>query len=214
MCWGCLGLFEYFLPVLMVAHSFYFCWPGCAPGGAVTFFCFAKRKSPKKRRAEIAVPSLLNFFGGMCKLASLKQAHTLIRKSLRCSATLHGASGIGQPGQGSVRNRCGDEQILCAGRSPGVFVRERSDALLAVQRRYEEAEQRRAGRIRGDACLSEASWRRTPARPSSAGCPKRSVGTTNPAAFFFGDFLLGKQKKVTALSGARPDQSISTREKT
>ncbi len=24
--------------------------PGCAPGGAVTFFCFAKRKSPKKRR--------------------------------------------------------------------------------------------------------------------------------------------------------------------
>ncbi len=24
--------------------------PGCAPGGAVAFFCFAKRKSPKKRR--------------------------------------------------------------------------------------------------------------------------------------------------------------------
>jgi len=27
--------------------------PGCAPGSAVTFFCFAKRKSPKKRRAEV-----------------------------------------------------------------------------------------------------------------------------------------------------------------
>jgi hypothetical protein len=26
--------------------------PGRAPGSAVTFFCFAKRKSPKKRRAE------------------------------------------------------------------------------------------------------------------------------------------------------------------
>ena len=28
--------------------------PGCAPGRAVTFFCFAKRKSPKKRRPHLA----------------------------------------------------------------------------------------------------------------------------------------------------------------
>ena len=30
--------------------------PGCAPGGAVTFFCFAKRKSPKKRRPYCPCP--------------------------------------------------------------------------------------------------------------------------------------------------------------
>ena len=30
--------------------------PGCAPGGAVTFFCFAKRKSPKKRRPSVCDP--------------------------------------------------------------------------------------------------------------------------------------------------------------
>ena len=36
---------------------------------------------------------------------------------------------------------------------------------------------------------------------------QRSVpeGPTNPARLFFGDFLLAKQKKVTALSGAHPD---------
>ena len=30
--------------------------PGSAPGGAVTFFCFAKRKSPKKRRSQVCDP--------------------------------------------------------------------------------------------------------------------------------------------------------------
>lgn len=31
--------------------------PGCAPGGAVTFFCVAKRKSPKKRPPPLPVSS-------------------------------------------------------------------------------------------------------------------------------------------------------------
>ena len=31
---------------------------GCAPDCAVTFFCFAKRKSPKKRRAGFVGPAL------------------------------------------------------------------------------------------------------------------------------------------------------------
>ena len=30
--------------------------PGCAPGGAVTFSCVAKRKSPKRRRPPVCVP--------------------------------------------------------------------------------------------------------------------------------------------------------------
>ena len=117
---------------------------GSRPGGRGTFFCFAKRKYPKKRRAEIVVPSLryghlalLGFFGGMCKLASLKQAHTLIRKNLRCSATLHGASGIGQPGQSDVRVFCGDEYWLSAWRGRGVNARARSDELSGTRSRQQ-----------------------------------------------------------------------------
>jgi hypothetical protein len=49
--------------------------PGCAPGGAVTFFCFAKRKSPKKRRPHFAgrpradFSALLGLAGKGLKLA-------------------------------------------------------------------------------------------------------------------------------------------------
>ncbi len=169
----------------MTVRNFYFSWPGLGPAAEVLVLCFAKEKYPKERRAEIGVPSLryghlalLNFSGGTCKLASLKQAHSLIRKNLRCSATLHGTSGSGQPGQWNASRFCGDEPLPVAGRSPGALGRERSE-------------------------FSE-----TPAKASSARCPQRSEGTRNPAAFFFGDFLLVKQKKVTAQSGAQPDQTV------
>ena len=119
-------------------------WPGLGPAAEVLVLCFAKEKYPKERRAEIVVPSLryghlalLGFFGGMCKLASLKQAHTLIRKSLRCSATLHGASGSGQPGQWDARGFCGDEIWLSARRGLGVMARARSDELSGTRSNHQ-----------------------------------------------------------------------------
>jgi hypothetical protein len=132
--------------MLNTLRSFLCGWPGLAPAGEVLVLCFAKEKYPKERRPCSLRPlrvatgnlALLGFFGGMCKLASLKQAHTLIRKNLRCSATLHGASGIGQPGQWSARSSCSDEHLPVAGRSPGALGRERSDALLVVPCRYSE----------------------------------------------------------------------------
>jgi hypothetical protein len=48
-----------------------------------------------------------------------------------------------------------------------------------------------------------AEFLRTPLRSSNAACPRS--GPTNPARLFFAYFLLAKQKKVIALSGAQPD---------
>jgi hypothetical protein len=74
------------------------CWPGVARR-QVTFFCFAKRKSPKKRRPAVWVPTLrfgqpavLEASGVWHKLASLRHARSLIRLPLRSSA---------QPGRGN-----------------------------------------------------------------------------------------------------------------
>ncbi|MDZ4075284.1 MAG: hypothetical protein U1E04_11115, partial [Hylemonella sp.] len=57
-------------------------------------------------------------------------------------------------------------------------------------------------------CLSpQGEFLHFPHWPSNAACPAHSAGTTHPARLFFGDFLLAKQKKVTALSGAHPDKA-------
>ncbi len=77
-------------------------WPGCAPGRAVTFFCVAKRKSPKKRPPPLPAPSAsatgtcgARFRWGLAKLASLKQTPALIHPKLRSSAHLEGDPGYG-----------------------------------------------------------------------------------------------------------------------
>jgi hypothetical protein len=87
--------------------------PGCAPGGAVTFFCFAKRKSPKvtqwdfahfarrsyakaKRRAGFVVPRFARVRcvarpeRGARKLAALKHARPYFRSVLRYSPPHNG----------------------------------------------------------------------------------------------------------------------------
>ena len=56
----------------------------------------------------------------------------------------------------------------------------------------------------------QASLRGPPLSLSSAGCPKRSEGTQTAGRFFFGYFLLAKQKKVTsrrATPGLRPQKN-------
>ena len=70
------------LPLVPSPPSSWVCWPGVARR-QVTFFCFAKRKSPKKRRPAVWVPplrygqpALLDCGGGLAKLASLRYAQT------------------------------------------------------------------------------------------------------------------------------------------
>ena len=82
------------------------CWPGVARR-PVTFFCFAKRKSPKKRRPAVWVPSLrygqpalLDYGGGLAKLATLRFAQTTPALIPPPSALL-GPARTGQSGSGT-----------------------------------------------------------------------------------------------------------------
>jgi len=63
------------------------------------------------------------------------------------------------------------------------------------------AEQRRDGRTRAGACLSEASLRTTPHNPSSARYPE---GARHTARLSFAYFSLAKQRKVRRLPGRNP----------
>jgi hypothetical protein len=49
---------------------------------------------------------------------------------------------------------------------------------------------------------------------TAVGSARNRAAALTPARLFFGDFLLAKQKKVTALSGAYPDTSRARRRKT
>jgi len=67
------------------------------------------------------------------------------------------------------------------------------------------AEQRRDEGRQSRACLSpQGEFARLPLGTSSA---RQPAGPLTSAALLFGDFLLGKQEKVTALSGAHPDKA-------
>jgi hypothetical protein len=65
----------------------------------------------------------------------------------------------------------------------------------------------------GPALSERSEFSRTPLGSSTAGCPKRSVGTQTAGRLFFGDFLLAKQKKVTGRR-ATPGQQASAKKTT
>ncbi len=66
------------------------------------------------------------------------------------------------------------------------------------------AEERSVSRIRARPCLSEASLGETPRNASTAGCPKRSVGTQTAGSPFFCLRFFGEAKKSRSPAGARP----------
>jgi hypothetical protein len=72
-----------------------------------------------------------------------------------------------------------------------------------IPRRYEEASSAGGGGSGAQVFEAIAEFLRTPPPSSNAACPRS--GPTNPARLFFAYFLLAKQKKVSALSGAQPD---------
>ncbi len=135
-----------------------------------------------------------------------------------------GAGGGGAGLLASVGGRCGRSdglacqltklllQASAASPSPlpALDVRPSERALTTAPRTrptpLERAEQRRLGRIRAGACLSAASLRQTPHKPSSARHP---AGARSTARLFFGYFLLAKQKKVARPPGRNPAQPIS-----
>ena len=66
------------------------------------------------------------------------------------------------------------------------------------------AEERSVSRIRARPCLSEASLGETPRNASTAGCPKRSVGTQTAGSPFFCLLFFGEAKKSRSAAGPRP----------
>ena len=74
--------------------------------------------------------------------------------------------------------------------------------IACLPRRYEEASSADGGGS-GAQVFERSEFLRTP--PSASNAVSRRSRATNPARLFFAYFLLAKQKKVSAQSGAQPD---------
>jgi hypothetical protein len=221
--------------------------PGCAPGGAVTFFCFAKRKSPKKRRPHFAgrpradFSALLGSAGKPTNSPRVRDSNMWASFSVRpCAARrlrrgpqrVARCASIPSTGRrGAIRalgcavlhslaaltpNSVRTEESKCHA-NPSLPQGERDEcspdardsmpaqqATLAgprLSRRAAQGWTDQKGRLSEHA--QRASLSPFPARPSSA----EQLALGQPAQWgrlFFREFLLAKQKKVTAPPGAHP----------
>jgi len=172
---------------------------GCAPDRAVTFFCFAKRKSPKKRRAEVRAPAgylaLLASCGvGLNSLRSNNARPDPPAAALLSPATRHGEPNSREP---TAQDRTA-EQGRAMARPCGLGIWP-SVAHCRVRRRVAQARAEKEAQM-----FERSEFLRFPSWPSNAACPERSGGTTNPARLSFGYFALAKQRKVPRPPGRDP----------
>ncbi|BDT68233.1 hypothetical protein os1_24150 [Comamonadaceae bacterium OS-1] len=187
--------------------------PGCAPGGAVTFFCVAKRKSPKKRPPPLPAPSAgaagtcgARFGRGLAKLAALKQTPALIRPKLRSSAHLEGDPGYGI---GGAKRRVAPRARN--GSSAPIAIRSdlTTHTTTSVSRPRRDARLRRADPApqgphlyaprsavecgSGLALFERSEFSQTPHSTSTAGSPARKRrGSDSWGGLSFGYFSLAK----------------------
>ncbi len=136
---------------------------GSRPGGRGTFFCLAKRKYPKKRRAGLVGPALRSGHAALLGLSGVR-ANSL-RSNMRdpfsaqpcATRLLITAMGTQYP---IPRNKDAPWRVLVGF---GCWV----SGFPCVC-----AEERRLGRIKGCACLSpQGEFAQTPDQSSTAGCP-------------------------------------------
>jgi len=168
---------------------------GSRPGGRGTFLCFAKEKYPKERRAGFVVHSLC--YGHAALLGPGGVRVNSLRSNIRapfsaqsCATRLLITAEKTEDQYPSPQGRAMARPCLHSGCS--VF--------NAVMRRRVAQGQT----DQGWHCPSAASLAR-PRLHRATQLTRASRGATNPARLLFGDFLLAKQEKVTALSGAYPD---------
>ncbi len=199
----------------------------------VTFFCFAKRKSPKKRRPPVCDPFAERRgkpascrlrgapWNSLCAARAARTATaSQFTKHGRFDAHAHPATAPpqAQPAGGQPNSQHPSGPLL---RSASFCGRKRH-ALRKLGRAKQRpvwmfgspcpsgcAEARRIWRIRARDCLSEASSSETPPNPSTTGCPEaKRRGRRQRGRPFFGDFLLETRKKVTRMPGdSRPPPS-------
>jgi hypothetical protein len=178
------------------------------PGSNSLFFASPKKSKQKKGDPTCCVPALR--YGQPAVLGSGGVSLNSLRSNTAIpdppEPALLGASRRG----GEKEYRIPEETRTRRGESLWGFVLVFVFGPRSPLSRPGWAEERRGKRIRDRACLSAASLRETPLDSSTAGCPKRSVGTQTAGRLFFGDFLLAKQKKVTCRR-ATPGQQNSAK---
>jgi len=166
-------------------------------------------ETAKQRKGDPAVcvpplrcgqPAVLGPGGVSLELASLRQSRSLIRLNLRSSAQ---TEGVGARNTNSRQPNTKPEYLKKQGHAMAgpclswsslswgsVFGIRTAPSWLG------RAAQMEAGS--GPQLFERSEFCGPPPESSSAGCPKRSVGTQTAGRLFFGDFLLAKQKKVTS----------------
>jgi hypothetical protein len=167
---------------------------GCAPDRAVTFFCFAKRKSPKKRRAGFVVPTLR--YGHAALLGPGGVRVNSLRSNIRAPFSAQS---------------CATRLLITAEESEYRIQQGRAMARpclsLAVDFRPFGFLCRVAGLSSaaaggsGRALFERSEFSPTPPDASSA---RHRAAALTAAAFSFAYFSLGKQRKVSRPPGRDP----------
>ena len=168
--------------------------PGLAPAGEVLFFASPKQSTQKKGDPGVCDPVAAQRGNLRC---SRQAGAAQTRLTPQTCASLDPPAAVLL---GTATRVVVTEYPIQQGRAMArpCGVRLSAAGLSAVGR----AEQRRDEGIKRRACLSpQGEFARLPLVASSARNP---AGALTPARLFFGDFLLAKQKKVTALPGAYP----------
>ena len=182
-------------------------WPGCAPAGGDVGMCARRRsnfllrrqkkvtkeKASRIRRPAAPVRCVARSRRGAQKLALRAQTSApLIRLALRYSPPHYGGGGV-QNNQHQY-NKYAPRRVLV-----GLGIRYWSSGSAVLT----ELSSAGANGSKSARCLSpQGEFARFPFVPSSA---RNRAAALSAAALSFGDFSLGTQRKVTALSGALPD---------
>ena len=191
-------------------------WPGLAPVGELLSFASPKESNQRKGDPTVCDPGAAlrgnlrcSRNGGRPQTRCAQTCVLLVPVPLRCSAQPEGAGGQKPEGKTTYSQRqnptftwiCIDPSVNL---SLGIFdfaPAERSDGSPNPSGC---AEERRAGRMKGWRCLSEASL--ASPRPVRAPQVARSVakGRKQQGRLLFAYFLLAKQEKVRRLPGRHP----------
>jgi hypothetical protein len=216
---------------------------GCAPDRAVTFFCFAKRKSPKKRRPDgggrpMADCSAVLGFWGLApnSLRSLRSLRSDSRaKSVDEACCARGPKPLcsSTPPTGPKRNTVVASQLpyphLASHRARAkrrVIMRCAASRIWCSGPRGWRRGAQGFGGARDSAHQQLTSRRLSErrersehselgARPHTPSTAEQSAAGRPPPSgrLSFGSFSLAKQRKGTALSGAYPDAASRSEKK-
>ncbi len=182
--------------------------PGLAPAGEVLFFASPKQSTQKKGEPG---SSSLRFAPGTLRCsASAGSAETRPAGSDICtsfSAPACATRLLSRQWGTADQNQTQKQQGRAMARPCGVRLSDSGCRLLGPTCRVAGLSSTAAGGS-GRALFERSEFSPTPSDASSARYP---AGALTSAALLFGDFLLGTQEKVTALSGAHPDKATHTK---